>query len=57
MQEIERRKMSKNGKTMLALMAPHMRALVDLSNEIGIKREDIVTISKSEEGVTMIYYG
>lgn len=34
MEELERRKMSKNGKTMTALSASHLRALVDKANEL-----------------------
>lgn len=32
MGELERTKMSKGGKTMTALSAPHLRALVDKAN-------------------------
>lgn len=34
MEELERRKMSKDGKTMTALSAPHLRALIDRANEL-----------------------
>lgn len=57
MEELEKRRMTKNGKIMVALSAPHIRALVDLANELKIPREDIVSLSdKGEDGVVLIYY-
>lgn len=57
MEELEKRKMVKNHKTMAALTAPHVRALVDLANEIQVQKADIVTIlDRGEDGVVLIYY-
>lgn len=56
MEELERRKMSKDGKTMTALPAPHIRALVDKANELEIPREDVVTIIDKGDEVVLIYY-
>lgn len=56
MEELERRKMSKSGKTMTALPAPHIRALVDMANELKIPREDVITIINKGDEVVLIYY-
>lgn len=56
MEELERKKITKN-KRMTALTAPHVRALVDLANEIQVQKADIVTIlDRGEDGVVLIYY-
>ena len=56
MEELEKRRMVKRGKIMTALPAPHIRALVDMSNELKIPREDVVTILDKGEEVVLIYY-
>lgn len=56
MEELERRKMSKNGKTMTALAAPYIRSLVDRANELEIPREDVITIIDKGDEVVLIYY-
>lgn len=56
MEELEKRKMVKDGKIMTALPAPHIRALVDMANELGIPREDVITIIDRGEEVVLIYY-
>lgn len=56
MEELERKKISKDGKTMTALSAPHIRALVDNANDLQIPREDIVTIISEPDQVVLIYY-
>lgn len=56
MEELEKRKMVKDGKVMTALTAPHIRALVDIANEIQIPREDVITILDKGDQVVLIYY-
>ena len=56
MEELEKRRMVKRGKIMTALPAPHIRALVDMSNELKIPREDVVSILDRGEEVVLIYY-
>lgn len=56
MEELEKRKMTKNGKVMTAVSAPHVRALVDIANELEIPREDVITILNRGEEVVLIYY-
>lgn len=50
MEELEKRKM------MLAISAPHIRALVDRANELKIQREDIVSILDRGDEVVLIFY-
>lgn len=49
MEELEKRKMT-------AVSAPHVRALVDIANELEIPREDVITILSRGEEVVLIYY-
>lgn len=56
MGELEKKKMVKDGKIMTALPAPHIRALVDMANEIEIPREDVITILDRGDEVVLIYY-
>lgn len=56
MEELEKRKMVKGHKVMTAIYAPHMRALVDLANELQIPRQDIVSINNNGGEVVLIYY-
>lgn len=56
MEELEKRKMAKNNKIMMATCAPHIRALVDIANELKIPREDVITIIDKGEEVILIYY-
>lgn len=46
----------KNNKIMTALEAPTIREIVDASNELGIKREDIVSILPTNGRYIMVYY-
>lgn len=56
MEELEKNKIEKDGKVMTAIPAPHIRALVDIVNELQIPKEDIVTIMNKGEEVVLIYY-
>lgn len=56
MGELEKKKMVKDGKIMTALPAPHIRALVDMANEMEIPREDVITILDRGDEVVLIYY-
>lgn len=57
MEELEKRRMTKNGKIMVAFTAPHIRALVDMANELQIPRADVITIlDKGEDGLVLVYY-
>lgn len=56
MEELEKGSMTKKGKVMTALPAPHIRALVDMANDMKIPREDVVTILDKGEEVVLIYY-
>lgn len=48
----------KNGKVMTAITAPTIRAIVNSANELSIKREDIITLTKeSNEYILVYYYG
>lgn len=47
----------KNGKVMTAFTAPTIRAIVDIANELSIKREDIVTLTKESGQYILVYYG
>lgn len=46
----------KNNKIMTALEAPTIREIVDASNELGVKREDIVSILPTNGRYIMVYY-
>lgn len=48
--------MTKDNKVMTALPAPHIRALVDLANQLSIPREDVVTIINGQDQIILIYY-
>lgn len=39
------------------LTAPNYRLLIKNANELGITKEDIVKIDKSDEQIIMVYYG
>lgn len=43
---------------MTAITAPTIRAIVNSANELSIKREDIITLTKeSNEYILVYYYG
>lgn len=46
----------KNGKVMTAITAPTIRAIVNSANELSIKREDIITLTKESNEYTLVYY-
>lgn len=56
MEEIEKRKMTKNGKTFTAIVVESIRDLVDVAQEEQIPREDMVAILKDKEGYVLFYY-
>lgn len=56
MEEIEKRKMTKNGKIFTAIVVESIRDLVDVAQEEQIPREDMVTILKDKEGYVLFYY-
>lgn len=41
---------------MYAIYAPTIRSIVEQANEIGIQREDIVSILENEGQYVLIYY-
>lgn len=47
----------KNGKVMTAFTAPTIRTIIDIANELSIKREDIVTLTKESDQYILVYYG
>lgn len=64
MEEIEKSKMTRVKKTdegiitqmMMVLIADNLRGIVNASNEIGIKREDILGLYTTREGYALVYY-
>lgn len=48
--------MAENKKTMSAITAPHIRMLVDKTNELNISKQDIVSIIDRRDEVVLIYY-
>lgn len=64
MEEIEKSKMTRVKKTdegiitqmMMVLIADNLRGIVNTSNEIGIKREDILGLYTTREGYALVYY-
>lgn len=49
--------LTKNSKVMTALTAPTLRSIVYIANELNIKKEDIVTLTKESNQYILIYYG
>lgn len=56
MEEIEKRKMSKNDKVMTAYLSDTIRGIVDFSVENKIPREDVVSILSERGRYVLIYY-
>lgn len=48
---------SKDGKILTAITAPTIRSIVKIANELSIKREDIVTLTKEGTEHILVYYG
>lgn len=48
---------TKNGKVMKAFTAPNIRTIVNIANELSIKREDIVTLTQESGQYILVYYG
>lgn len=48
--------LTKNSKVMTALTAPTLRSIVCIANELNIKKEDIVTLTKESNQYILIYY-
>lgn len=47
----------KNGKSMLAVNAPTLRAIVSAANDLSIQKEDIVCLTREGNEFILIYYG
>lgn len=56
MEEIEKRKMSKDGKIFTALVVESIRDLVDAVHEEQILREDMITILKDKDKYVLFCY-
>lgn len=56
MEEIEKRKMSKDGKVFTAFVVESIRDAVDIIHESQISREDLVTILRDKEGYVVFCY-
>ncbi len=56
MEEIEKRKMSKDGKVFTVFVVESLRDVVNIVHEEKIPREDLVTILKDREGYTLFCY-
>ena len=56
MEEIEKRKMTKDGKVFTAFVVESIRDIVDLVHEYQIPREDMVTILKDKDGYAVFCY-
>lgn len=56
MEEIEKRKMSKDGKVFAAFVVESIRDAVDIVHENQIPREDLVTILRDKEGYVVFCY-
>ena len=48
--------MTNEDKIMTILIGDTLRSIVNNSNELGIKKEDIVTLIKENEQFCLIYY-
>lgn len=46
----------KKVKLMYAIYAPTIRGIVEQANEIGIQREDIVSLLENEGQYVLVYY-
>lgn len=56
MEEIEKRKMTKDGKIFTAIIVPTIMDAVDAVQEYQIPREDLVTILHDKEGYVVFCY-
>ncbi len=56
MEEIEKRKMSKDGKIFTVFVVESLRDIVNVIHEEQITREDLVTILKDKEGYVVFCY-
>lgn len=56
MEEIEKRKMSKDGKIFTVFVVESLRDVVNVVHEEQIPREDLVTILKDKEGYAVFCY-
>lgn len=48
---------TKNGKVITAITSPTIRGIVNIANELSIKREDIVALTKEGNEHILVYYG
>ena len=56
MEEIENRKMPKDGKTFTAVLVKTIMDAVNVVQEYKIPREDLVTILQNKEGYVVFCY-
>lgn len=56
MEEIEKRKMTKDGKIFTAILVKTIMDAVDVVQEYQIPREDLVTILPDKEGYIVFCY-
>lgn len=56
MEEIEKKKISKNGKIMTSIYSSNIRSLVKKANDLKIQRNDIIALLKEGEEVVLVYY-
>lgn len=47
----------KKDKVLTAITAPNIRSIVKIANELSIKKDDIVTLTKESNEYMLIYYG
>ena len=55
-EELDKRKISKDGKTFTAFVVDTIIDIVDIVQEYNIPREDLVTILKDKEGYIVFCY-
>lgn len=56
MEEIEKRKMTKDGKIFTAILVKTIMDAVDVVQEYQIPREDLITILPDKEGYVVFCY-
>lgn len=56
MEEVEKVKKIKTSQSMTALVSTTIRGIVNSANEVGIKREDIVSLLKENGQFVLVYF-
>lgn len=56
MEEVEKVKRIKTSQSMTALVSTTIRGIVNSANEVGIKREDIVSLLKENGQFVLVYF-